>query len=401
MNITIDVICYKFTTLKNGESPLKLRITKNRKRKYLNIGISVNPSHWDFDKNQPKPTCPDKDYIEKIMSDRISEYRTKVLELKAENKEFTAHSLADNNGKNNKSITVKELFVQHIESLKYQRRHGYAASIQQVYNSLVKFNKHLNIYFSDIDIQWLKRYEVWLRKEGMSENTIGVRFRTLRTLYNLAIEEGAVKPDYYPFKKFKVSKLHKATVKRAITKEEIMRIINLPKDGRDYYTCLAIDLFTFSYLTGGINFVDMAYLTENNLIDNKVIYTRRKTSKLISLPVHPKALSIIENYHVNKYSYLFPILTTYHKTDQQKINRVHKVITKVNRALKEIGKQLGIPVHLTTYVARHSYATVLKRSGIPTGIISESLGHSNEKITQVYLDSFENEQLNKAIENLL
>ncbi|NDW19206.1 site-specific integrase [Dysgonomonas sp. 216] len=228
MSITIDVICYKFTTLKNGESPLKLRITKNRKRKYLNIGISVNPIHWDFDKSQPKPTCPDKDYIEKIMSDRVSEYRTKILELKAENKEFTAHSLADIEGKANKHITVKELFEQHIEGLRCQRRYGYAASIQQVYNSLLKFNKHLNIYFSDIDIQWLKRYEVWLRKEGMSENTIGVRFRTLRTIYNLAIEEGAVKPDYYPFKKFKVSKLHKATIKRAISKEEIVKIINLP-----------------------------------------------------------------------------------------------------------------------------------------------------------------------------
>ena len=98
---------------------------------------------------------------------------------------------------------------------------------------------------------------------------------------------------------------------------------------------------------------------------------------------------------LNKYrsdsEYLFPIFLQYHKTEQQRRNRLHKVITKVNDALKEIGKELGIPIDLTTYVARHSYATVLKRSGVSTAIISESLGHSSERVTQIYLDSFENQ----------
>jgi hypothetical protein len=248
MSINIDVICYKFTTLKNGESPLKLRITKDRKRKYINLGIYLNPSYWDFDKNQPRPTCPNRDYIEKIMSDRISEYRAKVLELKAENKEFTAYSLAEPIDFKKKSITVGMLFKEHIVSLKVQKRYGYAASIQQGYNSLLLFNKHLEIYFSEIDVQWLKRYELWLRKEGKAENTIGIRFRTIRAVYNLALEEDIVKTDFYPFKKYKVSKLHEETAKRAITKDEVMKVINYSKDDKPYYVCLAIDLFTFSYL---------------------------------------------------------------------------------------------------------------------------------------------------------
>jgi len=402
MSINIDVICYKFTTLKNGESPLKLRITKDRKRKYVNIGISMNPTYWDFDKNQPKSGCPNREYIEKIMSDRVSEYRAKVLELKAHNKDFTAHSLADSKSDNKLSTTtVAKMFHDYILNLQAQRRHGYAASIQQVYNSLLKFNKHLEILFSEIDVQWLKRYEQWLRKEGKSENTIGVRFRTLRAIYNLAIEEGVVKPDFYPFKKYKVSKLHKETVKRSITKDEIMKVISYPQEGKHFYTCLAIDLFTFSYLMGGINFVDMAYLKGINLIDNKVVYSRKKTSKLINLPLHEKALSIISKYESKESSYVFPILSSYHKTDQQKINRIHKVITKINKALKEVGKELNIPIPLTTYVARHSYATVLKRSGVSTSVISESLGHSSERVTRIYLGSFENEQLSNAMTNLL
>ena len=84
-------------------------------------------------------------------------------------------------------------------------------------------------------------------------------------------------------------------------------------------------------------------------------------------------------------SFLFPILSAFHKTEQQQRNRVHKVISKVNERLKEVGKELEIPIDLTTYVSRHSFATVLKREGVSTSIICESLGHSSEKVTQIYL----------------
>jgi len=131
------------------ENPLSI---KQRKRKYINLGISLDPTYCDFDKNQPKPSCSNRDYIEKIMSDRVSEYRTKVLELTAENKEFTANSLADAKNTRKRNTTVATLFKEHIESLKEQKRYGYAESIQQVYNSLLKFNKHLEILFSEIDI---------------------------------------------------------------------------------------------------------------------------------------------------------------------------------------------------------------------------------------------------------
>lgn len=114
-----------------------------------------------------------------------------------------------------------------------------------------------------------------------------------------------------------------------------------------------------------------------------------------------KALSIIEKYNQSNSPYLFPILSTFHKTDIQKLNRINKVLRKVNDELKIIGKELNLPIDLTTYVARHSYATVLKRSGVSTSIISESLGHSSEKITQIYLDGFENSQINEAMKNLL
>ena len=209
-----------------------------------------------------------------------------------------------------------------------------------------------------------------------------------------------VKQEDYPFKKFKVSKLHQETVKRALSKDEILAVINYPTKGKDFYTRLAVALFTFSYFMGGINFVDMAYLTDKNIMEGRLIYHRKKTSKLINLPLQDEALMVLKRYKDSCKGYLFPILSNEHKSEQQKLNRLHKVITKVNRALKAIGEELNIPIKLTTYCARHSYATVLKRAGVATSIISESLGHSSERVTQIYLDSFENNQIDKAMEYL-
>lgn len=398
---TVNVICYKYKPLKNKELPLKIKVSKDRKTRYINLGISVKQEHWDFEKNRPKAECPNKEFIEKLISNKISEVKSKIVELKSENKDFSATTLIKKVTKPATPITVDDLFKQHMSCLKEEQRTGYRFSIQQTYNSLLKFNKHLDIYFSEIDVSWLKGYERWLRKQGRAGNTIAIRFRNLRVVFNLAIEMEVVKPECYPFKKYKIAKLHQDTTKRALTKEDVQSVINYSTTRRDIYTRLAVNLFTFSYFMGGINFVDMAYLTRSNIINNRLIYKRKKTSKFINLPLQERALLIFKEYKDADNPYLFPILSSFHKTEQQKLNRLHKVITKVNKALKAIGEELNLPIKLTTYVARHSYATVLKRSGVPTSIISESLGHSSEKVTQIYLDGFENKQIDEAMKNLL
>ncbi|MDL2297403.1 site-specific integrase [Bacteroidales bacterium OttesenSCG-928-B11] len=401
MNAGINILCYKSKTLSNGEHPLMIRVCKDGKKKYLSLGISVLPQFWDFEKSKPKRNCPNKVQIEKIIAEKSQQYAQQIIEFKTDNKPFTATSLIKSVNKPVIARTVGELFLAQIKQLKAEKRTGYAMSHLEVYNSLVRFNGHLDIYFSDIDINWLKRYETWLRSNGSAENTIGKRFRTLRAAFNLAIEQNIVKAEYYPFKAYKVSKLHKATAKRSISKGEINAVVGYDYNGRDKYIPLAIDLFAFSYYTGGINFVDMAYMTSDNLVDGKLIYTRKKTGKLIRLPLQPKAIEIIERYQKSGSKYIFPILSDFHKTEQSQRNRIHKVITNVNKRLKEIGKELNIPIALTTYVARHSYATVLKRAGVSTSIICESLGHSSEKVTQIYLDSFENSQIDEAMQHLL
>ncbi len=399
MSTTVNVVCYKSKVLKNNESPLMIRVCKDRKMKYQSLGISILPKYWDFKANKPTSKCPNKEYIERLIAEKVKVYTDKVIEFKSQEKEFTATSLMEKVNKPVKRKTVQEVFSQYIQELESANRLRYADMYKCTMHSLIKFNKHLDIPFSDMDTIWLKRYEVWLQSQGLAINTLGTRFRHLRVIYNFAIEEKIVKSEYYPFNSFKVSKLSQTTAKRSIQKDEILSVLNY--QGQTPLECFAIDLFTFSYLAAGINFGDIARLTKDNILENRLIYIRKKTQKQIKVSLQEQAIKLIQKYSMPDNPYLFPILSSFHKTEQQKVNRIHKIIAKVNKSLKEIGERLNIPIDLTTYVARHSFATVLKRSGVNTSLICEALGHSSERVTQIYLDSFGNDQMEDAMKNLL
>ena len=193
------------------------------------------------------------------------------------------------------------------------------------------------------------------------------------------------------------------TRKRAIDNDDIQRLIDLEiADGHTTeYRRLAKDLFLFSYFMAGMNFGDIARLRYKDIVKGRVNYSRHKTQKLLSFQLVPMALQILEKYSTAGYGEVFPILNRReHTTPQQIFNRLHKVLRKVNRELKTLGEQIGLEMPLTTYSARHTYATVLKRLGVNIAIISESLGHSDLSTTQIYLDSFENSQIDVAMQNL-
>lgn len=400
MSETIKVLCYKSKTLSNGEHPLMVCVCKGGKRKYQSLGISIKTEQWDFKTNLPKTQCPNRERIILLMNEKIYEIRRAALDKRIAGKDFTATTLLESTSSNvGQHKTVGEYYLTYIQNLKKERRIRYAGMLEVSYNSFIKFNKHLDIPFSDIDVAWLKKYELWMKGQNLSVSTISTRIRHLRAVFNMAIAEHAIKNDCYPFRSYKVSRLSRQIPKRAIEKKDVMRIMNY--QGKSEMECLAIDVFTFSYLTAGINFIDISKLKHSNIVESHLIYNREKTKKLINVPLQVKALEIIAKYQNDKSPYLFPILSPLHKTDVQIANRLHKVLAKINKHLKEIGEKLQLPIPLTTYVARHSYATVLKRAGVSTSIISESLGHSSEKVTQIYLDSFDNEQIDKAMKNLL
>lgn len=406
MNTTISIICYKSKTLSNGEHPLMLRITQNRKIKYKSLNISISEKHWDFKKNIPKSNCPNKDLILKIILKAKLEYQQKVLEKKANDEEFTATSLINETNDEIKAKTVEEFYQLTINELREKGQIGNSYAYLNSYNTLKNFNKgkKLDYTFSHIDVAFCKKLEDWLRSKGNKDTTLSYQFRTLRATFNKAIEAKIVSREKNPFKEYKLSRFNTKTIKRALSKEDILKIINTDCSGKSKLRQLTHDLFSFSYLCGGISFVDIANLTCKNIVEGRLIYQRQKTHGNINLILSDKALEIIQkyNYYCLQTSFLFPILhNKRHITPMQKNNRIHKICHQVNQELRLFAKELNINAEVTTYVARHSFATILKKSGVNIGIISEALGHQDIKTTQIYLSHFDNEQIDEAMQNLL
>ena len=404
MNICISVVCYKSKTLSNGENPLMLQISKGEKRKYQSLGISVLPRYWDFTRNKPKPNCPNKEYIQKIILDKQTELQQRMLEFNSEQKEYTTTTLLNNENKKFELKTVSQFYQELIEQCKSNDKCGNRLIYKSSYNSLKVFTKNqLDIPFSAIDVSWLNKYEKWLRSKGNKETTMSLMFRTLRSAYNKAIKAKCARKSDYPFDEYKINKFDTKTQKRAIAKTEVLKFTKeVDNIGKRQYVQLSKDIFIFSYLCGGINFTDIANLTKANITNGRLHYIRQKTGKLIKLGISEEAMQIIKKYESESKGYLFPILNTnIHKTPLQKQNRIHKMLGKINKNLKLIAAQLNVDANMTTYVARHSFASVLKKSGVSIALISEALGHSDLSTTQVYLDSFDNEQIDAAMQNLL
>ena len=410
MNTTLTTVLYTSKTLSDGTHPLMLRLTKNRRIKYISLHISLDAKFWDFDKNRPKRNCPDKERINTLIETKTKELQEQILDFKTSDKEYTLNTLVEKASRKVVRRTVGEYLNGYIDRLLAANRVGNAKTFQELRTSLTKFCRSLDFYFIDIDAEWLKRYEQWLRVERhYSDNSIGIRFRSLRVLYNSAITDGLIKKTDYPFDTFKVSRFKEATAKRSLTKEDIRRIMDcevrtLTKYPKPFLQ-LAKDLFLFSYLSCGINLTDILHIRYADIVDGRLVFNRQKTGKLLSFQLQPAALDILDKYrqpNAHPQDYIFPVLRrSVHITAQQQYGRVQRTNKRINRYLKLIGEHLHLPITLTTYVARHSFATVLKRSGVSTSIISESLGHSSEKITQIYLDSFENSQIDAAMQNLL
>lgn len=226
-----------------------IQISKDGKRKYQSLGISIHSDNWDFLKNKPKPNCPDVEYIQKIISEKLLEVHRNILEYNSNGKQYTPTSLLAVNKSVVKEQTVGDSYKEIILTCEKTDKVGNRLIYKTSYNSIKVFNKgRLNILFSDIDVPWLNRYEKWLRGKGNKETTISLLFRTLRSVYNKAVEAKYARKTDYPFDEFKISKFDVKTKKRAISKEGVLGIMKLDlADGNDSMR-FSRDVFIFTYL---------------------------------------------------------------------------------------------------------------------------------------------------------
>lgn len=405
MTASISVVCYRSKTLANGQHPLMLQVSLKGKRKYQSLSISVHPDHWDFQKCKPKPSCPDAEYIQKIITDKILLIQKQILEFAANEVDYTPTGLLKGITSTIKEKSVGEFYKELIYELESTEKTGNRLIYKTSYNSIKVFNKgRMNLLFSDIDVAWLNKYENWLRAKGNKETTMSLLFRTLRSAYNKAVEAKCAKKTDYPFDQFKISRFDVKTKKRAISKNDILNIMKLNLDDGNDSIKRSRDIFIFSYLIGGINFSDIANLKKENILNGRICYIRQKTGKAINIHLSEEAGNILSHYKAatDARGYLFPILDIrIHKTALQKQNRIHKILGRVDKDLKIIAGKCKIEQNLTTYSARHSFATVLKNSGVNVALISEALGHADLHTTEIYFDTFDNHQIDEALYHLL
>ena len=256
-------------------------------------------------------------------------------------------------------------------------------------NSFTCFRKGVDLTFDMMDGMLMELYEAWMRKCGLTRNSTSFYMRILRTNYKLAVEKG-VTPDRHPFRKVYCG-IDK-TVKRSLPFSEIKKISALDlsrKPSMDF----ARDMFMFSFCTRGMSFIDMAYLKKADLNNGCLAYRRTKTGQLMMIEWTKQMQDIIDKYKSDGTSYLLPIIT---REDGSERRQYQNQMRKINRLLKDIANRAGLPLSLSMYYARHSWATIARGRDVPLAVISEGLGHDSETTTQIYLDSIKSSEVDKV-----
>jgi site-specific recombinase XerD len=386
----------------DGTFPIMLQIIKDGKTKLISTGINCFQNEWDGNELRKQHANYQKRNL--ILANIKSKALKIIDEFNSDEVDFT---LSDFEAKYRgdkviSKITVYEHFQSVISRMNLAGRTGNARSYKDTCNSFFSFQKDLDLSFKNLNVTLLESYEAHLRGRGNQDSGIANRMRTLRAIYNSAIRNGIVKQEFYPFDKYKISKLKSKGLKRALSREEIKKMLEVNIDERPDLIEVK-NYFTFSYFTRGINFVDMMKLKKENIKEDKFEYVRSKTKSRFIVKILPPVRAILDYYLSRGLNtdYVFPILLKNDLTPIQIENRKHKTLSKFNKDLKELAKLAEVDKNVTSYVIRHSFATNSKQMGISADVISQSMGHSNVNITNSYLKDFEDDVIDDANEKLL
>jgi len=381
----------------NGQRPVIMRVTKDRKTKIITLGLKASDKEWDFDKNRYNKRSNDYQKKNRVLLKIESRALSIINEFVEDNFDFTLNQFESKfRGFKNKTITVKKYLNILIDKKEDLGKYGPAEPFRNLKSALFKHAKS-SIMFKDIDYEFLVDFENYLRRQGNTDGGIAFKMRHLRIIFNRAINEDIVDRSAYPFRKYKISKLKSEPNKIALNLNELRRFKDVDLTGH-MNLLKSHMLFMFSFYCRGINWVDMMELKWTDIYDGKIHYIRKKTKQSFVIEI-TDSLKRILDYFKNNYpsrTYVFPILLKEGLTAKQKKDRNKKAIKAFNTDLREIASFADISKHITSYVARHTYATYLYNEGKSIEIISASMGHSSVLVTMSYLKEFEDSVLDEA-----
>lgn len=404
MNAIVKIILDQRWPRKNNTYPLYLRIWFKRNNASIPLGYTIAFDDWDEINEQVKKSYKQVSNITRL-NNYIAKKKTNAYDVitqlqdEGELENLSLKELKERIMNKNKSISFYEYTEDIIKDLKAAKKYGNANAYINCLNAIKRFQNDVEINFNQINYKFLSRFETYFLAKGNTVNGLSFVMRTLRAIYNRAIKEGYAKQENYPFKNYKIKS--EPTRKRAIRIEDIHRIRDLPlAKGSDL--CHAKNYYMVSFYLMGISFLDLALLKVENIKDGRIDYRRHKTGSLYSIKISDKLQKLLDEYisGKSKQDYIFPIIKRpEHPELEYKDTR--NQIKKYNKNLKEIARLCEIEMNLTSYSCRHSWATIAKRKGVPTAIISEGLGHTNEQTTQIYLDSFDREVMDEYNEAII
>ena len=387
---------FRPSTTPGKEGSLVFQIIHGRSVRRITSEYKIFACEWDKDNGRivlPPPLSPRYEYMASVKSglqwqlDRLrrmlleSEMATGMVNLD----EITA-------GFSPCTDTPDSVFNFIRCQIRHKRQLGKVRSSEtyrSMLNSLMHFRNGRDMTFDMVDGGLMELYEAWMLQNGLTRNTTSFYMRILRTNYKLAVEKGLT-ADRHPFRHVYCGM--DKTVKRSVPLEVISKIKGLDlsrKPGLDF----ARDMFVFSFCTRGMSFIDMAYLKKSDLGNGCLTYRRKKTGQLLTMEWTKQMQEITDKYRTNATQYLLPVITREDGTERR---QYQNMMRKINRHLKDIARLAGLPVPLSMYYTRHSWATIARGKDVPLAVISEALGHDSEMTTQIYLDSIKSSEVDKA-----
>lgn len=433
--ISYSVIRYKSTKLKDGSHPIVLRITKNRIRKFISLGLSANEKQWsnEFDMfKRDKRINPNYEQHNAFITAQLTKTKDIIDEFQRKRIDWTLNQFEEAYFNYTKKGKVQAFFENEIKNLRSTGNTGNANCYERTMLMLQLFDKKFDKrLFSEIDLKYVQSFNIFLQtprktiytstkgkkriveREGCSGNTRKYYFKALRAVLNKAIKAKEASPSTYPFGKggFEVAKLEEETEKRYLPSEYLQKL----KTSTSEKTQLELSrlLFLFSYFCYGMSYVDMALLDNSAVkrLENGLYlsYKRQKTSsaknsKSINIKLTDELSEIIDS--INKiYSpvedYLLPIVNKEGLTGEKLYNHIKNRLKTINKNLKLFAKELKIEdINVTSYVSRHTMAMTLQNNNIPREVISQILDHKDLKTTNTYLDSFSSNVIDEAVKVL-
>lgn len=423
----IHFILWTHQAKTDGTFPVRLRITKDRKVKYLSVGLSATEKQWSAEGERFKKDRrlnPEHEKQNALINEYESRADSAISEFEKNRVDWTLNQFEDKFLNKAKKGKVEPYLIDTVGQLRATGHTGNANCYEQTLHMLKLYDgKFRDRVFPEIDIKYVKGFDLWLQKprtsiakgdkeikrEGCSGNTRKYYMKALRAILNKAIQENEASATTYPFGKggFEIAGLEEETEKRYLPSEYLQKIKEAT--GKKNATEVARRMFLFSYYCYGISFADMARLTDRNILLHEggkyIVYKRQKTKNQkkispIQVRITGEISDIIQWFKDNTLliaPYIVPVISKDGYSGEELYNHIRNRYKKYSDTLKTLAKDLELnDINLTSYVSRHTMAMTLQGNNIPREVISQILGHSDLETTNTYLDSFGSSVIDEA-----